>query len=393
MIEVTMNGPSREIPKIYVVGIGGAGNNAVERMIEAGNENVDYLCINTELQILNKCKCEKTLQIGAKLTGGYGAGADPSIGEAAAEESKDTIKDNLSDARMVILTCGLGGGTGTGAVPVIAKTMKELGILTVAVVTLPFSFEGPARTLAATNGLENLKSCVDTLIVVPNEKLLDISDKDLELEDAFLLADAVLKNLIEGIIDIIFYTGTVNIDLNDIRTTLKDKGLGHLGKSVATESKPLIEAVKEAIASPLLTTNIKGATNILLNTSGKVKMKDVNEAISYVRDIACENAQIIWGTVTNSSRYKEGESEVTLIATGLKDQQVIPSKKNPSGNKNVSPRSTISYMSKSVVEFMEEMKKTQAATITPKNIVVPSFLKNIDKKGTSGPSVIPSVKK
>ena len=189
MIEVTMPNTLLNKPNIYIVGIGGAGNNAVDRMIENGNPNVKYIAINTDTQVLADCKAETTLQIGAKLTGGNGAGADPVIGESAAEESKDEIKGLLADADMVILTCGLGGGTGTGAIPVIAKLCKEAGVLTVAVVTLPFSFEGPSRVLAANNGLENLKTNVDTLLVVPNDKLLEISDKDLELEEAFLFAD------------------------------------------------------------------------------------------------------------------------------------------------------------------------------------------------------------
>ncbi len=320
MLEIINVEPAVKTPNIYIVGIGGAGNNAVDRMIETGKKNVKYIAINTDLQVLSECKAETTLQIGAKLTGGNGAGADPVVGEAAAEESKNDIKELLSDADMVILTCGLGGGTGTGAIPVIAKLCKEADILTVAVVTLPFSFEGSSRVTTANTGLENLKANVDTLIVVPNDKLLEINDEDIELEDAFLFADNVLKYTIEGVTNIIFNKGIVNIDFNDIKTTLKDKGIGHLGIGIASDSKHLLDAVKEAIASPLLTTNINNASNILLNTSGRLKMREINEAIQYVKDLVGPHCQIIWGTVTDTEQTDEKKAVVTLIATGLKEQ-------------------------------------------------------------------------
>lgn len=362
MLEIVSTEPEN-ITKIYVVGIGGAGNNAVDRMVNIGNKNVSFISINTDAQVLKGRKAERTLQIGKKLTGGNGAGADPVIGEAAAEESKEEIMEVLSDADMVILTAGLGGGTGTGAIPVIAKLCKDACILTIAVVTLPFSFEGADRTLASTKGLQNLKSNVDTLFVVPNDKLLSLSDKDFYLEDAFVLADNILKYAIEAITNIIFYEGIVNIDLNDIRTTLKDKGMGHLGIGIASESTPLIDAVKSAISSPLLTTNIKDASNILINTSGKVKMKDLYEGLQYVRDLVGNDSKIIWGTVTNSERNTDNTSVVTLIATGLKEQpalgNVIP--KPPVQRKPASPTllTSDSYI---------------APTVKPVNISIPDFL-------------------
>ncbi len=319
-IDIKVPEPVKLGPGIYVVGIGGAGNNAIDRMIENGNNKVKYVAINTDNQILSDCRAEFSLQIGAKLTGGNGAGADPVIGEAAAEESKDDIKGLLSDADMVVLTCGLGGGTGTGAIPVIARLCKEAGILTAGVVTLPFSFEGPSRVMAANEGLEKLAGSVDTLFVIPNDKLLEISDKDLELEEAFLFADNILKYTIDSVTTIIFNKGIVNVDFNDIRTTLKDKGIGHLGIGIANESKTLLEAVKDAIDSPLLTTDITNATNILINMSGRLKMKEINEAIEYVKELAGPHAQIIWGTVTDEEKVTENTSVVTLIATGLKSE-------------------------------------------------------------------------
>lgn len=380
MLEIKTANIQANSPNIYIVGIGGAGNNAVDRMIESGNINVKYIAINTDSQVLADSKAETTLQIGAKLTGGNGAGADPVIGESAAEESKDDIKALLSDADMVILTCGLGGGTGTGAIPVIAKLCKETGVLTMAVVTLPFSFEGPSRVLAASNGLENLKSNVDTLLVVPNDKLLDISDKDLELEEAFLFADNILKYTIDGITNIIFNKGIVNIDFNDIRTTLKDKGIGHLGIGISNESRHLIDAVKDAISSPLLTTDITDATNILINTSGTVKMKEVNEAIQYVKDLVGPQSQIIWGTVTDKEKTPEEGSVVTLIATGLKESTMF--KANPFVHKSpVSkvPQPSRKALAAPLINSIPGVNSVQPSVPVPE-FNIPSFLKDRTKK-------------
>ena len=376
MIDIKIPDPISKTPNIYIVGIGGAGNNAVDRMIENGNEKVKYIAINTDTQVLNDSKAETTLQIGAKLTGGNGAGADPVIGEAAAEENKDEIRDILADADMVILTCGLGGGTGTGAIPVVARLCKEAGILTLGVVTLPFSFEGPSRVLAASEGLETLTGSVDTLWVVPNDKLLEIADKDLDLEDAFLFADNILKYSIEGVTNIIYNKGIVNIDFNDLRTTLKDKGLGHLGIGIANESKTLIEAVKDAISSPLLTTDIRDASNILINTSGRVKMKEINEAIDYVKELVGEHAQIIWGTVTDSEKVADNTTLVTLIATGLKTSAT----KTPEQPLSVplTPKEIPGLQSRMVSQLSPvQPRKEVKPSIETRSIVVPEFLSNL----------------
>ena len=367
MLEIVPSGPYEKVPNIYIVGIGGAGNNAIDRMVEFGNKNVKFVSINTDLQVLAHSKADITLQIGNKLTGGNGAGADPIIGQAAAEENKNDIKDLLADADMVVLTCGLGGGTGTGAIPVIAGLCKEAGILTVAVVTLPFSFEGPTRVLTAATGLESLKGNVDTLLVVPNDKLLELTSEDFELDEAFLFADNVLKYTIEGVTNIIFNTGTINIDFNDIRTTLKDKGMGHLGIGIATDSNHLIDAVKDAIVSPLLTTSINDATNILLNTSGRLKMREVNEAIQYIKDLVGPQCLIIWGTVTDKETNPDNRAVVTLIATGLKDQpqaKSAPTKTVKTAPPDLSPvigsqpqRSSIELMEINVPDFLKNRKK------------------------------------
>lgn len=315
MLEIKYDN-SKSGPKIIVIGIGGGGNNALERMIDSHLSGVNYVAVNTDLQVLEDCKAEIKLQIGKKITKGYGAGADSDIGEAAALENEEEILNAIEGADMCIITCGMGGGTGTGAAPVIAKFCKDAGILTVAVVTTPFSFENTPRIIAAQNGIEKLKPNVDTLLVIPNDKLIGLSEKPLLLEDAFEMADSVLKYTIEGITNIVRNKGVVNLDFNDLRTTLTDKGIGHLGIGTVDVECSLLEAVKQAVNSPLLETTIKGAENLLINTSGKVNIPALNEAINYVRELAGDKVNIIWGTVTEEN-YDEEKIVVTLIATGM----------------------------------------------------------------------------
>lgn len=282
-----------EAPKIIVIGVGGGGNNAIDRMIEANLTDAEYIAINTDVQVLNSCKSEIKLQIGKKLTKGYGAGADPQIGEMAAQENEEEIKSAIEGGDMCIITCGMGGGTGTGAAPIIAKICKDSGILTLGVVTTPFAFENTPRITAAKNGIEKLKQNVDTLLVIPNDKLIGLSEKPL------------FRN-----------KGLVNLDFNDLRTTLIDKGVGHLGIGTVDVDCSLLEAVKQAVNSPLLETSIEGAENLLINTSGKVNIVSLNEAISYVRELAGSKVNIIWGTVRQDN-HSEDKIVVTLIATGM----------------------------------------------------------------------------
>lgn len=325
MIEIEQDN-FKEGPQIMVIGVGGGGNNALDRMIMSNLSGVKYVAVNTDVQVLNVCKAETKLQIGKKITEGYGAGANPEIGESAAMENEEEIKSAIEGADMCIITCGMGGGTGTGAVPVIAKYCKSIGILTVAVVTTPFAFESTPRIVAAKNGIEKLKENVDTLLVISNDKLIGISEKMLLLEEAFEIADSVLKYTIEGITNIVNNKGTVNLDFNDLKTTLINKGIGHLGIGTVNKDGSVIEAVKKAINSPLLETSIEGAENLLINTSGKVDIMALNEAISYVRELAGNNVNIIWGTVTQED-YDEEKIIVTVIATGMtKDEKT--SKKN-----------------------------------------------------------------
>lgn len=307
-------------PKILVIGVGGGGNNAVDRMIEANLDGVTFAVVNTDAAVLDNSRADIKLQIGERLLKGYGAGADPLLGEAAATESESDIKQIVEGKDMVIVTCGMGGGTGTGASPVIAKICRESGILTMGVVTTPFSFENRPRMEAAKVGVEKLKENVDTLLVIPNDKLLTLSDKVYMLDEAFVMADSVLRYTIEGITNIVFNRGIINIDFNDVKTTLANKGIGHLGIGTVGENEQVIDAMKKAVNSPLLETNIAGAENLLVNTSGKINLVELNNAIGYLREIAGEAVNIIWGTVTDT-RNSATDVVVTVIATGMPEKE------------------------------------------------------------------------
>ncbi len=398
MLEIKAKG-NENMPKVMVIGIGGGGNNAITRMITDASEHVEYAALNTDSMTLDRCPANKRLQLGSKLTQGYGAGGDPVIGESSAKESEEEIANLVKDANMVILTCGMGGGTGTGAIPVVAQICKSLNILTVAIVTMPFSFESQPRVMAAQTGLKKLEQNVDTLLVIPNDKLLTITDKPFYMDEAFTLADSVLKYTIEGITNIIFNHGTINLDFNDLKSTLKDKGYGLFGIGIANEEETIIDAVEKAMCSPLLETNITGASNILLNTSGKIDIVALNKAVAYIRDQAGENANIFWGTVGSDS----GSSAVvvTLIATGMKQVKAQASA-NPQKTAASSPvpvcplpnplqanqADNISAISRREVNI-DILKKASAATdiklqpimevksqVRPIQLEIPSFLKN-----------------
>lgn len=306
-------------PNILVIGVGGGGNNAINRMISAELKGVNFAAVNTDIAVLNNSLAEQKLQIGAKLLNGYGAGANPERGEAAAMENEEDIINLIADRDMVIITCGMGGGTGTGAVPFIAKCCKQAGILTLAVVTIPFLFENKPRMVAAQGGINKLRENVDTLLVIPNEKLLSISEKSLTLCDAFELADSVLKDTIRGISNIVYNCGNINIDYNDVKTTLENKGTGHFGIGTVERDGSIIEAVKQAVNCPLLETDIAGAENILINTSGQICLKDLDDALNYIRELAGEEVNIIWGTV---SEEESDKIVVSLFATGMPEKEV-----------------------------------------------------------------------
>lgn len=316
MLEIMTN-EAESSAKIIVIGVGGAGNNAVNRMVEETIGGVEFIGVNTDKQALTLCKAPTVLQIGEKLTKGLGAGAKPEIGEKAAEESMEEIRQLMEGADMVFVTCGMGGGTGTGAAPVVAKIAKEQGILTVGVVTKPFKFEAKKRMINAVSGIEKLKESVDTLIVIPNDKLLEIVDRRTSMPDALKKADEVLQQAVQGITDLINLPALINLDFADVQTVMKDKGMAHIGIGNAKGDEKAIEAVKLAVASPLLETTINGASHVIINISGDISLMDANDAASYVQDLAGEDANIIFG-----AKYDEtmtDEATITVIATGLEN--------------------------------------------------------------------------
>lgn len=304
--------------KIIVVGVGGAGNNAVNRMIDENITGVEFVGINTDKQALQLCKAPNLLQIGEKLTKGLGAGAKPEIGEKAAEESSEEIAAAIKGADMVFVTCGMGGGTGTGAAPVVAKIAKDMGILTVGVVTKPFRFEARTRMDNAINGIERIKENVDTLIVIPNDKLLEIVDRRTTMPDALKKADEVLQQSVQGITDLINLPAIINLDFADVQTVMKDKGIAHIGIGEGKGDDKASEAVKMAVESPLLETTISGASHVIINVSGDISLADASDAADYVRGLTGDDVNIIFGAM-----YDENMVDlctVTIIATGLDDQ-------------------------------------------------------------------------
>ncbi len=284
MLEIKTN-DSEITAKIVVVGVGGGGNNAVNRMIQEGMKGVEFICINTDKQHLLNCNSATCLQIGEKLTKGLGAGANPEVGKAAAEENREDITEMIKGADMVFVTCGMGGGTGTGAAPAVAEISKELGILTVGIVTKPFKFEARSRMNNAIAGIENLKNSVDTLIVIPNDKLLEIVDRRTSMQDALSKADEVLQQGVQGITDLINVPGLINLDFADVQTVMKDKGVAHIGIGTGTGDDKCLEAVKQAISSPLLETTIEGASDVIINIAGDVGLLEASEAASYIEEL------------------------------------------------------------------------------------------------------------
>ena len=305
--------------KIKVVGVGGGGNNAVNRMIDAGVSSAEFIAVNTDQQALLISKAETRLQIGERLTGGRGAGALPEIGQKAAEESKSSITDLLKGTNLLFITAGMGGGTGTGAAPVIAQIAKELGILTIAVVTKPFDFEGKVRAKNADEGLDKLRKYVDALVVIPNQKLLEIVPKKTPLLESFRFADDVLRQGVQGISDLIVYPGLINLDFADVSTVMQGKGLAHMGIGYGAGDNKALDAVKQAVASPLLETTIEGATGILINIKGgsDLTQDDVSESAALVREVVDDGCNIIVGTCIDDNMHDE--VEITLIATGFKN--------------------------------------------------------------------------
>lgn len=325
--------------KIIVIGVGGAGNNAVNRMIEEAIQGVEFICVNTDKQHLKNCKASTCVQIGEKLTKGLGAGAQPEIGQKAAEENREELTDLIKGADMVFVTCGMGGGTGTGAAPVVAGIAKDLGILTVGIVTKPFKFEAKTRMSNAIGGIERLKENVDTLIVIPNDKLLQIVDRRTTMPDALRKADEVLQQGVQGITDLINVPGLINLDFADVQTVMKDKGIAHIGIGVGQGDDKCVQAVQQAITSPLLETTIEGASHVIINISGDISLIEANEAATFVQELAGESANIIFGAM-----YDESTPDfvtITVIATGLGEAAAAAPVKAPSFLQNTPPKSNV----------------------------------------------------
>lgn len=346
-----------DLAKIKVIGVGGGGNNAVKRMKEEGLQGVEFVAVNTDKQILNNLDINTKLQIGSKITKGLGAGANPAVGMKAAEESRNEIEEALDKTDMVFVTAGMGGGTGTGAAPIVAQIAKEKGILTVGVVTKPFTFEGRKRQMQAEQGIEALKGKVDTLVIIPNDKLLQISDKRTTMSEAFMMADEVLMDGIQGISDLIAVPNLINLDFADVRSIMLNQGIAHMGIGKANGDNRAMEAAKLAVRSPLLETSIGGAKAVLINVTGKeLGLFEVNEAAELIREEVDPDANIIFGAGIDDSLGDD--IKITVIATGFDSD-------NPMANKLKSNKKTDSVSQKS-----EETSEKDHD-----DIEIPSFLK------------------
>jgi cell division protein FtsZ len=334
LLEITTN-ESEAAARIIVVGVGGGGNNAVNRMVDETIGGVEFVGANTDKQALSICKAPTVVQIGEKVTKGLGAGGRPEVGEQAAMESEDEIRDLLEGADMVFVTCGMGGGTGTGAAPVVARIAKDLGCLTVGVVTKPFRFEAKKRMDNALTGIEKLKDNVDTLIVIPNDKLLEIVDRRTTMPEALKKADEVLQQAVQGITDLINQPALINLDFADVQTVMTDAGIAHIGIGESRGDNKALEAVQQAVESPLLETSIEGAEKVIINIRGDISLMDANDAASYVQDITGDDANIIFGAMYDDS--VADACTITVIATGLTDTNARPKKEEKPAPKAAAP--------------------------------------------------------
>ncbi len=392
------------VANIKVVGIGGGGNNAVNRMINANITSAQFVAINTDKQALLMSKADLRLQIGEKLTRGLGAGADPEVGQKAAEESKASITEMLKDSDLVFITAGMGGGTGTGAAPVVAQIAKDMGILTIAVVTKPFNFEGRKRMENAERGLEGLRKYVDTLVVIPNDKLLKLVPKGTPIVEAFRYADDVLRQGIQGISDLIVTPSLINLDFADVRSIMKNKGLAHMGIGRGKGENKTIEAVRQAVSSPLLETTIEGATGVLINVKGgnDLPLDEVYEAVDLVKEVVDETGNIIFGAAIDEAM--NDEVEITIIATGFKgtpdeEPEVEKAREDVQAYGSFDKEKYDQYVQKNetnalglgvrrvveekrpepVVEEDEEPVQTQTSRISIREADIPPFLRKIKK--------------
>ncbi|MFJ7888193.1 cell division protein FtsZ [Lysinibacillus xylanilyticus] len=376
-----------QLAVIKVIGVGGGGNNAVNRMIEHGVQGVDFIAVNTDAQALNLSKAEIKLQIGTKLTRGLGAGANPEVGKKAAEESREQLEEVLRGADMVFVTAGMGGGTGTGAAPVIAQIARDLGALTVGVVTRPFTFEGRKRQTQAIGGIGGMKESVDTLIVIPNDKLLQIVDKSTPMLEAFREADNVLRQGVQGISDLIATPGLINLDFADVKTIMSNKGSALMGIGIATGENRAAEAAKKAISSPLLESSIDGAKGVLMNITGgsNLSLFEVQEAADIVASASDEEVNMIFGSVINENL--KDEIIVTVIATGF-SEEVLQQQRNttrPTLNTNrqaaQQQQAPIREQRQDVHVQQEQPRQNQQNYVQDDMLEVPAFLRNRKNRG------------
>ena len=344
------------VAKIKVVGVGGSGSNAVNRMVEAGIKGVEFFAVNTDVQALHYNKAGKKLHIGKAITRGLGAGMNPEIGRQSAEESQNEIRDALKDTDMVFVTCGLGGGTGTGAAPIVAEIARDLGALTVAIVTKPFAFEGAQRRNIAERGLMELTDKVDAIITIPNDKILQVIDKKTSLLDAFTMADEILRQGVQGIAELITVHGNINVDFADVKAVMANAGSALMGIGEASGENKAIEAAKAAINSPLLEMSIEGAKGVLFTITGgpNLTMAEVNEAAKVITASADEDAKIIFGTVTNDKM--KDEIKITVVATGFGNANKAPREREMISNERYAPSSFVAEEEKKDVYSFDKKK-------------------------------------
>lgn len=374
-----------QLAQIKVIGVGGGGSNAVNRMIESGIQGVEFICVNTDAQALKLSKANVKLQLGEKLTRGLGAGANPEIGKKAAEESRDQVEEVLKGADMVFVTAGMGGGTGTGAAPVIAEIAKDMGALTVGVVTRPFTFEGRKRSTQAGSGISNLKEKVDTLIVIPNDRLLEIVDKNTPMLEAFREADNVLRQGVQGISDLIAVPGLINLDFADVKTIMTEGGSALMAIGVSTGESRAAEAAKKAISSPLLEKSIDGAKGVLMNITGgtNLSLYEVNEAADIVATAADPEVNMIFGSVI--SEDLNDEIIVTVIATGFQENEsqmpTMNRRERPSlGQAPSRPANHNNHHTVSREDHDRERAHQHVPNEEEDTLDIPTFLRNRNKR-------------
>lgn len=366
--------------RIKVIGVGGGGNNAVNRMIEDGIEGVEFIAFNTDAQALRYSKAGITMQIGTSLTRGLGAGANPEIGKLAVEESKNQIQEILKEADMVFITAGMGGGTGTGAAPAVAKLARDLGILTIGIVTRPFTFEGRKRATNAAIGIETMKQAVDTLIIIPNDRILGIVGKKTPILEAFREADHVLRQGVQGISDLIAVPGLINLDFADVKTIMSNQGTALMGIGIAEGEGRAVEAVKQAISSPLLETSITGAQGVLMNITGgsDLSLYEVQEAADIVASSSDEELNMIFGAIINENLKKK--IIVTVIATGFANQEVPSSKTSsrPSMDRIANPRLEAQQTERNPLNRQEssQINRRRQPSEDAVSLDIPTFLRN-----------------